>query len=300
MILGWLFGVLVLRGQVTTQDKADPVSFPVVVRSAPTAMKPKIMSLVVDVKGENNRFVSDEGAFSLIPGRLIPSKGLMSVPPESRVIFRPMPGITTLIDADTRVQLKGLDVVKRGDKITKRKAVLYLNEGSVFTSIQKMNSKTTTYEIQTPQAVAGAKGTKFWVSYRNGQGKVGVINGVVEVKLTNGIKISLKQNEFLELKGVGSELKSGSVRVPSDEEVKTSESASESVSAVEGVTAAAANPFLTTSEATQRKVDDLTDTLTSKVIQDAVEAIQEAITNSNATANTNNTSTNTVVSPVGP
>ncbi|MES2308997.1 MAG: FecR domain-containing protein [Verrucomicrobiota bacterium] len=299
----WLMGVLWLSGQVTasgttvtTQDKSDPMGFPLEIRSS-TLMKPKIMSLVVSVKGESNRFLANDESFKLVPGRLVPSKGLFIVPVESQVIFRPMPGITTLLAEDTRLQVKGLSVVKKADKISKRKAFLYLNEGSVFTSIQKLNNRTTSYEIQTPQAIASAKGTKFWVHYRNGKGKVGVVNGVVSVALTNGTVILLKQNEFLDLTGIGPELKAGDVRPATEEEIRLSEMSIQSVAAVEGVTSSAVNPFLTTSEAFKNESDAAFERSSdSDRVRDALEDSSSA----NGSPNSSNTSGTTTVSPVGP
>lgn len=276
------------EGQSLNQDKKDPVSFPLEIKSSPK-IKPKIMSLVVGVKGEGSRFLSDEESFSLVPGSLIPSKGLFIVPSQSTVTFRPMPGITALLMEETRLQMKGLEVVKRYDKISQRKALLFLNEGSMFTSIQKLNNKTTTYQIQTPQAIVSAKGTKFWVSYKNGNGKVGVVNGVVEVKTTNGDKVSLKQDQFMEMEGVGKALKVGEIRLPTAEERQQGESVTQSVASVEGVVSASVNPFLTTSEATGNNFYD--EQITTPFETTATDPVA---------ANIDNTPVTPDVSPVGP
>ena len=152
-----------------------------------------------------------------------------------------------------------------------------------------MNNKITTYEIQTPQATVSAKGTKFWVSYKGGKGKVVVTNGVVEVKLRNGIKMKLKQNEVIEMEGVGLETKPGKVRGMTLEESEQIEKITQVISKVEGVTSSFVNPFLTTSEA-------LGNDLYTERIEDRVEAVDAG----NATANPSNTSSVTTVSPTGP
>lgn len=293
LLLLTLFFFLDARGQTQDQEKKDPMSFPLEIKSS-QKIKPKIMSLVVAVKGDGNRFLSDEESFSLVPGRLIPSKGLFMVPLESSVTFRPMPGITAMLMEDTRLQMKGLEVVKRYDKISQRKALLFLNEGSIFTSIQKLNNKTTTYQVQTPQAIVSAKGTKFWVTFKNGKGKVGVVNGVVEVKTTNGDKFLLKQDQYMEMEGIGKGLKVGEIRFPNVEEQQLTDNVVKSISSVEGVTAASVNPFLTTSEATGNSFYD----------QQITSPFETTATDPNAVdstaANPDNTSVTSPVSPVGP
>ncbi len=242
-----IFTVWGIQAQVVSEDKAQTVTIPLETQKAPK-MKSKIMSLVVEVKGEGNRFLADTESLSLVPGRLIPSKGLFIVPELSSVIFRPMPGITVMVMENARLQMKELEVEKRNSKISKRKALLFLNQGTIFVSIQKLNHKITTFQIQTPQGLVSAKGTKFWVSFKDGKGKVGVVNGVVEVKLTSGDKITLKQDQWIDVNGIGPTLKLGAIRSPSPQEREESIKASQEIARSEGVVYSATNPFLTTSE----------------------------------------------------
>ncbi len=284
-LVGAIFCSYSLQGQTIDSSKKDPVSFPLEIKRS-VKIKPKIMSLVVDVKGEGNRFLADEESFPLVPGRLIPSKGLFIIAPESSVTFRPMPGITAMVLDEARLQIKELAVVKRNDKVSKRSAMVFLNEGSIFTSIQKLNKKITSYQVQTPQASVSAKGTKFWVSFKGGKGKVVVTNGIVEVKLNNGSKMNLKQNEVIEMEGVGVETKPGGVRGMTVEESEQIEKVTQSVTKVEGVTSSFVNPFLTTSEA-----------LGNDLYTERIEGRVDSVETGNTTANPSNTSDVTTVSP---
>lgn len=228
-------------------DQKKPSTFPIEIKSS-SPKKPKLMSLVVKVEGTGVRYLTDQIGMTLKEGRLIPTKGMFIVPQESKVVFRPMPGITTLITENSKVQMKGLQIVKYRDKVAKRRAFLYLNEGQIFSSILKGNEKTITYEIQTPQGVVAAKGTRFWVSYRDGIGKVGVLNGIVSVRLTNQSTLTLKQGDFVDLQGIGETLKAGDIRAASPQESEMNESFIQSVSQAEGSTPRGASPFAVDAE----------------------------------------------------
>ncbi len=247
LILTFLLPSFEGRAQAVPGDNKKSDTMPLEVKKT-AKMKSKIMSLVVEVKGGGNRFLTDHESLSLAPGRLIPSKGLFIVPAQSTVTFRPMPGVTMMIVEDSRLQSKELEVVKKNDKVSNRKALLFLNQGEVFVSIDKLNNKMTNFQIQTPQGIVTAKGTKFWVSFKGGKGKVSVVNGVVELKPSNTDKVTLKKDEVIEIEGIGSEMIVEPIRLPTPEERKESESVSQQIAAVEGVAYSATNPFLTTSE----------------------------------------------------
>lgn len=300
--------VLTLPGHSQSRDGEKPKqSFPLVVRSTAPKKNP-LRALVVDVKGVGSRYLNDGKTIKLAPGRLIPTKGAFVIPKESQVVFRPMPSVNTLIEGDSNLQMKGLQVVKRRDKIVRRRSLLYLNEGGVFSSISKFNKSTTAYQIQTPQALISAKGTRFLVRFRGTSGKVGVLNGVVTVRLADKTIRTLKQGDWVDIEGTGLGAKMGEIRLPLPQEVTDSERLAQEISRVEGVTSSSVNPFLLTP---QQAVDELekdstpvTQGVDKNLINEATDSTTiveiPASPSPSPSPNPDNTSTNPVVSPVVP
>jgi hypothetical protein len=58
---------------------------------------------------------------------------------------------------------------------------LFLKQGRVIESVKKL-TKSSTYEVRTPTAIAAVRGTEFGVSYNNGQSVVPVKGGIVKVQ----------------------------------------------------------------------------------------------------------------------
>jgi hypothetical protein len=97
----------------------------------------------------------------------------------SELVLEPMPSIKVTIGESAEITIVELDFAKSGEMITKRKAVLDLKEGKAFSELEKLDPKTTDYQLKMPQGVAAARGTKYTVSVSGGIATVSVQEGSV-------------------------------------------------------------------------------------------------------------------------
>jgi hypothetical protein len=71
-----------------------------------------------------------------------------------------------------------------------RKTIIALHQGTVFSRVGHRDGETQSYQVQSPQGVAMAKGTEFADSLANGHHYVFVVKGIVAM-LVNGIQTGL-------------------------------------------------------------------------------------------------------------
>ncbi len=264
----------------------------------PIAAKPgvpqtRVISLVAEVQGKNY-YLTEKIRFSLDKGSLLPPGGEFQVPENGRVIFRPMPGITAVVGEKTFLRLDTLDAVKSKGKIVERKCDTFLKEGSVFSALNKFNKQATTYRVQTPQAVAGAKGTLFLVTYRDGKGTVVVYSGTVQVtlkgkkgELLSGKSLFLKKNEAVDIEGEGGSATFSETRTATSAEIEFGKAMELLVSQYQNIDTTGSNPFFTASQAFGSAVLERVE-----VPGDVLPLLFPP--------NGANTSTNNTVSPTGP
>lgn len=78
-----------------------------------------------------------------------------------------------------------------------------LKKGSVFSSIKKKLSDKETYQIKTPNAIAGVRGTKFYVNVEKGDTFVNVVEGTVILENIRAKKsVTAKQGDLAKAEDV--------------------------------------------------------------------------------------------------
>ncbi|NJK92167.1 MAG: FecR domain-containing protein [Blastochloris sp.] len=93
-----------------------------------------------------------------------------------------VPEAAIRLQENTEITIKSLEYAKQGDQVTKRNALIELNNGTMSALIKKNDPKTTDFRIQTPQGVAAARGTFYAVTVKDGKSAVAVKEGKVSVK----------------------------------------------------------------------------------------------------------------------
>jgi len=81
----------------------------------------------------------------------------------------------TLLEENTQLTLKAISKTQNN-----KQANYFLNIGKVFSSVSKLK-KNDSFNIQTPSAIAGIRGTEFLVNAENKSSEVAVYEGEVEV-----------------------------------------------------------------------------------------------------------------------
>lgn len=123
---------------------------------------------------------------------------------DSELVLEPMPSIKVTISENTEIQIVELDFAKSGDLVTKRKAVLDLKEGKAFSELEKLDPKTTDYQLKMPQGVAAARGTKFTVSISGGVATVSCQEGSITMTDAAGNTYTIGAGQSMSFNMTGS------------------------------------------------------------------------------------------------
>lgn len=92
------------------------------------------------------------------------------------------PGAAISVQASSRLVLQLNEFSEEKGKITNRKTVVDLQDGTLSALISKNDPKTTRFEVRTPQGVAAARGTFFGVTVQGEESFVAVKEGKVGVQ----------------------------------------------------------------------------------------------------------------------
>ena len=92
------------------------------------------------------------------------------------------PGAAIHIQPSSRLVLQLNEFSSENGKITNRKTVVDLQDGTLSALISKNDPKTTRFEVRTPQGVAAARGTFFGVTVQGDEAFVAVKEGKVGVQ----------------------------------------------------------------------------------------------------------------------
>jgi len=120
-------------------------------------------------------------------GRVVPAKVGLPVKVGDTVVTGPgswvrlhwADGTTMRIGPGSRVRVEKCHFNTSSNK---EESLFSLTVGSVLTSIRKRLSRGSLFEIETPVAVAGVRGTQFMVRMSRGGCSVSVLQGVVSVR----------------------------------------------------------------------------------------------------------------------
>jgi len=178
-----------------------------------------VQATVVSIKGTAQ--IKKPGSETFEPlsvNQVVPVGSTIKTGNESVLVMSPMPSIAVTVSQNTEVTVVELDFAKSGEIVAKRKAVLDLKEGRIYSDLQKLDPKTTDYQVKMPQGVAAARGTKYTVAVVGGVATVSVQEGVVVVTDVNGKTYTIHAGESMSfnVKGVeGTGLSGGVFTDPS-------------------------------------------------------------------------------------
>ncbi len=112
----------------------------------------------------------------LAPGTTIVSSA------NGEAVILTSPGAAIHVQPSSRLVLQLNEFSSENGKITNRKTVVDLQDGTLSALISKNDPKTTRFEVRTPQGVAAARGTFFGVTVQGDEAFVAVKEGKVGVQ----------------------------------------------------------------------------------------------------------------------
>lgn len=112
----------------------------------------------------------------LVPGTTIVSSA------NGEAVILTSPGAAIHVQPSSRLVLQLNEFSSENGKITNRKTVVDLQDGTLSALISKNDPKTTRFEVRTPQGVAAARGTFFGVTVQGDEAFVAVKEGKVGVQ----------------------------------------------------------------------------------------------------------------------
>jgi hypothetical protein len=119
-------------------------------------------------------------------GQPVPEGSQIVTASGSKVMIGLTEGASTLLEADSSLDVNNLKVAKKGDRITKRDILIDVKKGSAL-SFLKSTGEISDFKVQTPLGIAAARGT-IW---RASSESIQVLDGVVSVTLPDGTVISV-------------------------------------------------------------------------------------------------------------
>jgi len=142
---------------------------------------------VTSVKGKAEYAAPGKTQYAAIEqGQKLPVGAKVRTGKDGEVILVPMPGTLLNIAPGTDLELTELAFTKADNQVTRRKALINLKNGEVTAALEKLDPKTTDFQVKMPQGVAAARGTIFSVKIENGKAVVTVASGVVSVTDNDG------------------------------------------------------------------------------------------------------------------
>ena len=112
----------------------------------------------------------------LAPGTTIVSSA------NGEAVILTSPGAAIHVQPSSRLVLQLNEFSSENGKITNRKTVVDLQDGTLSALISKNDPKTTRFEVRTPQGVAAARGTFFGVTVQGDEAFVAVKEGNVGIQ----------------------------------------------------------------------------------------------------------------------
>jgi hypothetical protein len=136
----------------------------------------EVNGVVVSAKGEVK--IYQPGSLEAVPlttGMTVPS-GSKIVTGTGEVLVSPIPSTVIRLDPGTTAKVSDLEFEKTNTEITKRRASISLEKGSIYASLLRLDPRKTDFRIKTPRGVAAARGTTLRVWIDPGTGDVYVMN----------------------------------------------------------------------------------------------------------------------------
>ncbi len=145
---------------------------------------------VARVTGTVTATLADGSTVAVQQGTKLPQGATITTGDKSEAYLVSHGDTTSVITANSVVEIAELSTTSAGGKVTEQKATLDLKSGNLVAKLNPANKSVNQYNVRTPKGVAAARGTVFTVSYKGGNYQIAVVNGVVTITPPAGAGIA--------------------------------------------------------------------------------------------------------------
>jgi hypothetical protein len=136
---------------------------------------------VARVTGTVTATLADGSTVAVTEGTKLPQGATITTGDKSEAFLVSHGDTTSVITANSVVEIAELSTTSAGGKVTEQKATLDLKSGNLVAKLNPNKKSVNNYSVRTPKGVAAARGTTFTVTYNNQAYVITTINGVVNV-----------------------------------------------------------------------------------------------------------------------
>jgi hypothetical protein len=136
---------------------------------------------VARVTGTVTATLADGSTVAVTEGTKLPQGATITTGDKSEAYLVSHGDSTSVITANSVVEIAELSTTSAGGKVTEQKATLDLKSGNLVAKLNPAKKSVNQYSVRTPKGVAAARGTVFTVSYKGGNYTIAVVNGVVTI-----------------------------------------------------------------------------------------------------------------------
>jgi len=136
---------------------------------------------VARVTGTVTATLADGSTVAVTEGTKLPQGPTITTGDNSQAFLVSHGDTTSVIAANSVVEIAELSTTSAGGKVTEQKATLDLKSGNLVAKLNPAKKSVNQYAVRTPKGVAAARGTVFTMSYKGAKVTISVVNGVVSV-----------------------------------------------------------------------------------------------------------------------
>jgi hypothetical protein len=141
---------------------------------------------VARVTGTVTATLPDGSTVTLTEGTKLPQGATITTGDKSEAYLVNHGDTTSVITANSVVEIAELSTTSAGGKVTELKTTLDLKSGNLVAKLNPAKKSVNQYSVRTPKGVAAARGTVFTVSYNGTNYSIAVVNGNVFIQPNTG------------------------------------------------------------------------------------------------------------------
>ncbi len=136
---------------------------------------------VARVTGTVTATLPDGSTVAVTEGTKLPQGATITTGDKSEAYLVNHGDTTSVITANSVVEIAELSTTSAGGKVTALKTTLDLKSGNLVAKLNPAKKSVNQYSVRTPKGVAAARGTVFTVTYKGEKYSIAVVNGVVSI-----------------------------------------------------------------------------------------------------------------------
>ena len=149
---------------------------------------------VARVTGTVTATLSDGSTVAVTEGTKLPQGATITTGDKSEAYLVSHGDTTSVITANSVVEIAELSTTSAGGKVTELKTTLDLKSGNLVAKLNPAKKSVNQYSVRTPKGVAAARGTVFTVTYKGTNYSIAVINGNVSITPSAGLNAGITHN----------------------------------------------------------------------------------------------------------